>query len=124
MDDYINLFKHMEKGWDSHDADPPSEICIEITKEICSEYKSYLNGVPKPFSDGGVQIQFLGGVYLDIYNDGEIIFVNNSVFIEVELNECKQILNTFFNKLLSSSEPLSNENTTLLNTHFWDLISK
>jgi len=94
MDEYINLFKHMPQGWDSFDADPPSEIAITLTKEICCKFKSEIKDFPRPFSDGGIRIDFLSGIHLDIYNDGEIIYANKEQFLEIkDLNTLYEILN-------------------------------
>ena len=77
----LNAFRTLQRGWDSYDAEPPSELAIANAKRVLHVIWSVGLGLPiktiAPSVEGGVGIVFAGSEqrYADIecFNDGEIL---------------------------------------------------
>ncbi len=74
----LNQLRELTVGWDSYDAEPPSELALHTTNLILDKLQAA--GLSPhsviPTVEGGVGIVFINGTeYADIecFNDGEIL---------------------------------------------------
>src|SRR5262245_32797346 len=80
----LDTFRRLQRGWDSYEAEPPSETAIDNARRVLAalweegaEARSRLS----PSVEGGVTIAFTSpeGKYADIecFNDGEILAITS-----------------------------------------------
>ena len=80
----LDSFRELKQGWDSYDAEPPSEAALENARSILRHLwdRGGTNQVNlAPSVEGGVGIIFSGprSKYADIecFNDGEILAITS-----------------------------------------------
>ena len=110
--------KEMESGWDSYDAEPPSEKAINFAGTILDALKKvdFLPSCVCPSVEGGVGIAFVDGdAYADIecFNDGEILAAltaksKSPTIIEIDWENLDSTIN-MIRKFLQSENTRSND---------------
>lgn len=80
----LESFQALQRGWDSYNAEPPSELAIANARRILHLLWSRGATAPvrlSPSVEGGVGVVFTGpkGKYADLecFNDGEILAVTS-----------------------------------------------
>lgn len=85
----LESFRTLLPGWDSYNAEPPSELAISNARRIIHLLWSIGNTVPvriSPSVEGGVGIIFSGPkekyADLECFNDGEILAITSEGSLE------------------------------------------
>lgn len=108
----------LKSGWDSYEADPPSDKAISYAGTILDALKKvdFLPSCVCPSVEGGVGIAFVAGdVYADIecFNDGEILAAlsakyKNTTIIEINWETLDSTIDKI-RKFLQSENTRSND---------------
>src|SRR5688500_5263194 len=87
----IDCFATLQKGWDSYNAEPPSQKCINEAKFVINRL-SILPHKVSPSVIGGIGISWKyddNYIYLEIYNDGEKYITHSNRKDDIIVEEIK-----------------------------------